>query len=65
MKILRCKDVEIKIGLKHTAIYTMMAEGIFPKPIKLGSQSVGWVESEIDSWLFEKIRERDMDTLTA
>ncbi|MBI9087391.1 MAG: AlpA family transcriptional regulator [Desulfobacterales bacterium] len=59
LRILRRKDVEDKIGLKHAKIYIMMNEGIFPRPIQLGPKSVGWVESEIDEWLMKKIKERD------
>ncbi|MBI9092599.1 MAG: AlpA family transcriptional regulator [Desulfobacterium sp.] len=62
MKILRCKEVENKVGLRHTKLYMMMNEGTFPKPIRLGPRSVGWVESEIDEWLLEKIKERDQST---
>ena len=29
----------------------MMAEGKFPKPVKLGARAVGWVESEVTTWL--------------
>ena len=32
-------------------IYAMMAEGQFPRPIKLGKRAVGWFESAITRWL--------------
>jgi len=28
-----------------------MARGTFPKAIKLGARSVGWLESEINAWI--------------
>lgn len=59
MKILRCKEVEKKLSIGHSKIYQMIEQGTFPKPIRLGPKSVGWLESEIDAWLEEKIKERD------
>nr|WP_010597693.1 AlpA family phage regulatory protein [Rickettsiella massiliensis] len=29
----------------------MVAKGEFPKPIKLGKRSVGWLESDVDAWI--------------
>jgi prophage regulatory protein len=31
----------------------------FPKRISVGRQRYAWVESEIDAWIAERIRERD------
>ena len=59
MNILRCKEVEKKVGLKQAKIYLLVKEGVFPLPIKLSTRTVGWVESELDDWLNEKIKERD------
>jgi prophage regulatory protein len=36
-----------------------MAEGTFPKPVKLGPKAVGWVEEEIDAWIRARMAERD------
>ena len=59
IKILKLKEVEHKIGLKKTSIYHMVDQKTFPAPIKLGPRSTGWVESELDDWVNEKIKERD------
>jgi len=59
MNILRCKEVEKKVGLKQAKIYLLIKEGRFPLPIKLSIRTVGWVESELDNWLNEKVKERD------
>ncbi|MEY8216701.1 MAG: AlpA family phage regulatory protein, partial [Colwellia sp.] len=34
-------------------------EGAFPKPIDLTGRAVGWVDSEVDSWIMSKIIQRD------
>ena len=54
-RIARRKQVESRTGLSRSSIYAGMAAGTFPKPIRLGAQSVGWLESEIDAWLHERI----------
>lgn len=55
VRIARRKKVEARTGLSRSSIYAAMAAGTFPKPIQLGPQSVGWLESEIDAWLQERI----------
>ncbi len=49
--ILRRPEVESRTGLSRSTLYTMMAEGNFPRPVKLGARAVGWAESEIAAWL--------------
>ena len=40
-------------------MYQRMIEGKFPKPVKLGDRAVGWVESEILSWIQTQVDFRD------
>lgn len=47
-------ELQKKIGLCKASIYNRIAEGSFPKPISLGGRSVGWIESELDQWIFER-----------
>ncbi|MEO1724052.1 MAG: AlpA family transcriptional regulator [Pseudomonadota bacterium] len=49
--ILRRPDVERLTGLARSTIYARMADGTFPKPIKLGGSAVGWRQSAIAAWL--------------
>jgi prophage regulatory protein len=37
----------------------LIKAGKFPPPIALGSNRVGWIESEIEDWLVERIAARD------
>jgi prophage regulatory protein len=45
--ILRLPKVLQATALSRSSIYVMMAEGRFPKPLKLGERAVGWPEAEI------------------
>ena len=51
LPILRRPDVERITGLSRSTLYSMIANGSFPKPIKLGKRAVGWREADIATWL--------------
>ncbi|MDR3413430.1 MAG: AlpA family transcriptional regulator [Formivibrio sp.] len=57
--ILLLPQVMAMTGLARSTIYLHMDQGIFPKPIKLGPNSVGWLESDIDAWFDERIANRN------
>jgi prophage regulatory protein len=49
--ICRRPDVEKMVGLSRSTIYAMIAEGNFPRPVKLGKRAVGWREGDLTAWL--------------
>ncbi|WP_238337533.1 AlpA family phage regulatory protein [Arsenophonus endosymbiont of Aphis craccivora] len=57
--MLRLNTIVIKTGIARSTIYDWLNpkspryDSSFPKPRKLGKQSVGWLESEIDGWINE------------
>jgi prophage regulatory protein len=53
--ILRLPTVIHRTGISRSTIYLMMSKGEFPEAISLGERAVGWIESEIDAWLEERI----------
>jgi prophage regulatory protein len=58
-RILRRSEVEQATGLPRATIYDKIAKGMFPRPIKLGVRSVGWLETEITEWQKARVAERD------
>lgn len=54
--ILRLPEVKARTGLPRSTIYFRVSKGTFPAPVSLGARSVGWVESEIDAWIAERIQ---------
>ena len=56
-QIIRLKDVIALTGLSRSTIYLRMVHGKFPKKINLGSRAVGWINSEVNEWIEERIRE--------
>jgi prophage regulatory protein len=61
-RVLRLPEVEVMVGLGHSIIYEKIAEGTFPPPVELTPTARGWVESEIEDWLDQRIAERDAST---
>jgi prophage regulatory protein len=59
--ILRLPDVIKKTALSRSAIYGMIAKGLFPKQIKLTARSSGWIQSEVDQWVDDRVAERDSE----
>ena len=55
--ILRLPTVKARTGLSRSSIYQRVTDGSFPRPISLGARAVGWVESEIEGWISQKITE--------
>jgi prophage regulatory protein len=53
--ILRLPTVKARTGLSRSTIYLRISEGRFPRPVSLGSRAVGWIETEINDWLAERI----------
>ena len=54
--ILRLPQVKARTGLSRSTIYARIAQGSFPKPVPLGgARAVGWVESQIESWIERQI----------
>jgi prophage regulatory protein len=53
--ILRRRQVERKIGLSRSQIYALVKHNQFPKAIRLGKRSVGWLSGEIDQWLADRV----------
>ena len=55
--ILRRKDVERRTGLSRSLIYSLMARGEFPRPIQLSARAVGWLTSDIECWLQDRLEQ--------
>ena len=50
-RILRRRAVEEMVGIGRSTLYAWVAEGEFPRPLRLGAGAVGWRESDIHAWL--------------
>lgn len=55
VSVLRLPAVKARVGLGRSSIYSALARGEFPAPVKLGERAVGWLESDIDAWIFARV----------
>lgn len=56
-RLINLKEVINRTSLKTTAIYALMKKGEFPQSIKITSDRVGWLESDIDEWINAKVEQ--------
>lgn len=57
IRILRLPAVQTITGLGRSTIYLRISEGTFPASVSLGARAVGWVESEIEDFLAQQIKQ--------
>lgn len=56
-RILRLPEVQSRTGLSRSSLYERMHEKTFPPSISLGGRNVGWLESEIEAWIVDRVKE--------
>lgn len=54
-KLLTFDEVINRTGYSRPRIYELIKMWVFPRKIKIGSRKVAFIESEINSWIQEKI----------
>jgi prophage regulatory protein len=53
---IRIKQVKQRTGLGRSTLYSMIAQGQFPRPISLGARAVGWLDYEVQNWVNDRVR---------
>ena len=54
-RFLRLPEVMARTGLSRSTIYVRLEQGRFPRPVSLGGRAVGWIDSEIDEWMSNRV----------
>ena len=67
VRVLSREELRTEKGIRFSRVHLgrKIKAKTFPAPIKLGENSNGWVEFEIDQWLNERIAERDREQAVA
>jgi prophage regulatory protein len=60
-RIIRLAEVKNLTGISRSQIYELIKKGKFPKQINLGARAVGWLESEVQEWIQQRIADRDQN----
>lgn len=61
--IQRLPTVIQRAGRSRSSIYSDVQRGVFPKPIKLGLRSIGWIAKEVDTILDARIAGESEDDI--
>ena len=51
MRVLRWNQLRDRVPAGRTTVWRWERDGKFPKRFKIGPNSVGWMESEVNDWL--------------
>lgn len=58
LRAIRLPEVLRKTGLSRSQTYRLEQAGEFPRRVKLGFRSSGWLVHEIDEWLARRMADR-------
>jgi prophage regulatory protein len=61
LRLLRLSEVLGVTGLSKSGLYKLMAEDDFVKPVRISARAVGWVESEVSTWIAGRMAQRDQE----
>lgn len=54
-RLLRRREVQETTGLSRTALYRLIAAKDFPAQVRLSTNTVGWLRSEVDVWIASRV----------
>ena len=57
-RIVRKPELASIIGLSDPTVWRLEKAGKFPKRLKLGGNSTGWLMSEVVAWIAQRASER-------
>lgn len=55
ISILPRRQMLQKVGLSNSTVHELRRQNQFPAPVQLTARRVGWLESEIESWLAARV----------
>jgi prophage regulatory protein len=58
VRLIREREILERTGLSRTQRWRLEREGRFPTRVQLSDRAFGWIESEVEAWIAERVRER-------
>jgi len=65
MQILSRREAADRSNLSMSSIKRLEKLGLFPKKVKISANRIGYVETEVDAFIEDRIAERDMEAAAA
>jgi prophage regulatory protein len=50
-RLINITEVQARVGLRSTAIYSAVARGDFPQPVRISARCTRWYADDIDVWI--------------
>lgn len=60
LRILRRREVLARVGFSSMTLWRKERAGSFPRRVRLGPNSVGYYEHEVDKWIRRRADDRDL-----
>lgn len=54
-RIIRLRTVLARTGLSRSTLYRKIAEGTFPRQVKISIHGAGWHESAVGRWVADPV----------
>ena len=54
-RLIRLREVRLRVGLGTSTVYRYLAEGKFPRPVQIGGGRVAWLETDVDAWIVDRV----------
>lgn len=61
--LIRLPQVQAIIPYSRSTIYSLIAAGDFPPPVKLGRRASAWVKTEVEAWAEDRIAKRELSAV--
>lgn len=58
-RIIRLRTVLDRTGLSRSTVYRKIAEGTFPRQVRISVHGAGWRESAINRWIADPVGYRE------
>jgi len=55
-RFIRIKEVQQRVSKSRSTIWRDEREGQFPKRVRIGKNSVAWLEADIDRYIEEQVK---------
>ena len=49
-RLIRREEVQEMCGISRSELYRQVADGRFPRPVRVGLRAVRWWQSEVEAW---------------
>ena len=50
-RLMRLEEVLEMCSISRSELYRQIADGRFPRPVKVGLRAVRWYRSEVEAWI--------------